>query len=169
MAQMGRPGLSLTQKKELWRRWKKGESLSEIGRALGRHAGSIHGVVKANGGIVPAARTRSARTLSVTEREEISRGLAHHESIRRIAARLRRAPSTVWPTSLNAAGNPPRSRPGPDLQKILGHSDLAMVRRCLGKGREDPRHDRRGRQSVGVPITEASNRLARRPAIRDQP
>lgn len=67
----------------------------EIDRALGRHAGSIHGVVKANGGIVPAARTRSARTLSVTEREEISRGLAHHESISRIAARLQRAPSTV--------------------------------------------------------------------------
>lgn len=76
MAQMGRPGLSSTQKKELWRRWKKGESLSEIGRALGKHAGSIHGVVKANGGIVPGARTRSTRMLSVSEREEISRGLA---------------------------------------------------------------------------------------------
>jgi IS30 family transposase len=95
MAQMGRPGLSSTQKRELWRRWKKGESLSEIGRALGRHAGSIHGVVKANGGIVPPTRTRSARTLSVAEREEISRGLARRVSIRRIAARLGRAPSTV--------------------------------------------------------------------------
>ena len=95
MAQMGRPGLTSAQKKELWRRWKEGESLSEIGRALGKHAGSIHGVVKANGGIVPAARTRSARTLSLVEREEISRGLAHGRSMRRIAARLGRAPSTV--------------------------------------------------------------------------
>lgn len=93
-AQMGRPGLSSVQKKELWRRWKKGESLSEIGRALGRRAGSIHGVVKA-GGIVPPDRTRSPRTLSLVDREEISRGLARHESIRRIAIRLRRAPSTV--------------------------------------------------------------------------
>ena len=83
------------QKKELWRRWKEGESLSEIGRALGKHAGSIHGVVKAHGGIVPAARRRSARTLSFAEREEISRGLAHEEPVRRIAARLGRAPSTV--------------------------------------------------------------------------
>ena len=51
--------------------------------------------MKADGGIVPAARTRSARTLSLVEREEISRGLAHGGSMRRIAARLGRAPSTV--------------------------------------------------------------------------
>ncbi len=95
MAQMGRPGLTSAQKKELWRRWKEGQSLSEIGRALGRHAGSIHGVVKSNGGIVPAARTRSARTLSLVEREEISRELAGGRSMRRIASGLGRAPSTV--------------------------------------------------------------------------
>jgi len=95
MAQMGRPGLTSDQKKELWRRWKEGESLSEIGRALGRHAGSIHGVVKANGGIGPATRTRSARTLSLVEREEISRELAGGRSMRRIASGLGRAPSTV--------------------------------------------------------------------------
>ena len=69
MAQMGRPGLTLAQKKDMWRRWKEGQSLSEIGRALGRHAGSIHGVVKANGGIVPPERRRAARTLALTERE----------------------------------------------------------------------------------------------------
>jgi IS30 family transposase len=95
MAQMGRPGLTSEQGKELWRRWKEGESLSEIGRALGRHAGSIHGVVKANGGIVPATRTRSARVLSLVEREEISRELAGGRSMRRIASRLGRAPSTI--------------------------------------------------------------------------
>ena len=42
MAQMGRPGLTASQKAELWNRWKNGQSLSEIGRALGKHAGSIH-------------------------------------------------------------------------------------------------------------------------------
>jgi hypothetical protein len=36
MAQMGRPGLSTAQKAELWRRWKDGQSLSDIGRALGK-------------------------------------------------------------------------------------------------------------------------------------
>ena len=50
MAHMGRPGLSAPQKAELWHRWKQGQSLSEIGRALGKHAGSIHGVVSSNGG-----------------------------------------------------------------------------------------------------------------------
>ena len=95
MAQRGRPGLSAEQKRELWRRWKAGESLSEIGRALGRQAGSIHGVVEANGGYVPASRRRSARVLSLAEREEISRGLAEGLSLRTIARRSRRAGSTI--------------------------------------------------------------------------
>ncbi|MEJ8639907.1 IS30 family transposase [Streptomyces sp. MS2.AVA.5] len=95
MARIGRPGLSDEQKREVWRRWRDGQSLSEIGRALGKVPGSIHGVVAANGGFVPAARTRSAGVLSLAEREEISRGLAAGDSFRAIAGRLGRAPSTV--------------------------------------------------------------------------
>ena len=91
----GRPGLTPAQKRDLWQRWKDGQSLSEIARALGKHPGSIHGVVKANGGIVPAIRTRAARSLTSAEREEISRGLAQGASMRAIAARMRRAPSTI--------------------------------------------------------------------------
>lgn len=91
----GRPGLTPAQKKDLWQRWKEGQSLSDIARALGKHPGSIHGVVKANGGIVPATTTRAARSLSTAEREEISRGIAQGDSMRLIAARLRRSPSTV--------------------------------------------------------------------------
>jgi transposase InsO family protein len=56
MARMGRPGLSSAQKAELWQRWKSGQSLSDIGRALGKHAGSVHGVLSANGGILSATR-----------------------------------------------------------------------------------------------------------------
>ncbi|WP_366519075.1 helix-turn-helix domain-containing protein [Natronocella acetinitrilica] len=92
---MGRPGLSAGQKAELWARWKAGESLSDIGRALGKHAGSIHGVVAARGGIAPAERRRSRLALTLAEREEISRGLAAGASIREIALRLNRASSTV--------------------------------------------------------------------------
>jgi IS30 family transposase len=95
MAQRGRPGLSPEQKRELWSRWKAGESLSEIGRALGKQAGSIHGVVASNGGYVPAVRRRSPRVLTISEREEISRGLAEGASLRRIAGRLHRAPSSI--------------------------------------------------------------------------
>ncbi len=95
MARIGRPGLSDEQKREVWRRWRDGQSLSEIGRALGKVPGSIHGVVAANGGFVPAARARSAGVLSLAEREEISRGLAAGDSFRAIAGRMGRAPSTV--------------------------------------------------------------------------
>ena len=95
MAQRGRPGLLPAQKRELWRRWKAGESLSEIGRALGRQAGSIHGVVAANGGYLPSTRRRSARVLSVAEREEISLGLAGGLSVRAITPSHRRASSTI--------------------------------------------------------------------------
>ena len=95
MAHMGRPGLSAAQKAELWQRWKQGQSLSEIGRALGKHAGSIHGVLSSNGGFIPLVRKRSRWALTLAEREEISRGLATARSIRQIAATLGRAPSTV--------------------------------------------------------------------------
>ena len=57
MAQMGRPGLSSQQKEELWERWKAGQSLSDIGRTLGKHAASVFGVLLSKGGIAPTART----------------------------------------------------------------------------------------------------------------
>ena len=66
MAQMGRPGLSSQQKRELWVRWKAGQSLSDIGRGLGKHAGSIFGVLLSKGGIAPPARIRSRRSLLCT-------------------------------------------------------------------------------------------------------
>ena len=95
MSRTGRPGLSLQQKKELWNRWKDGQSLSEIGRVLGKHAGSIHGVLSANGGIAPRIRKARAGSLTFAEREEISRGLATNSSLRSIAKQLGRAPSTI--------------------------------------------------------------------------
>ncbi len=95
MPRTGRPGLSAQQKKELWNRWKDGQSLSEIGRALGKHAGSIHGVLSASGGIFPREKQRRRDTLTLAEREEISRSLATQCSLRSIAERLGRAPSTI--------------------------------------------------------------------------
>lgn len=92
---MGRPGLSAKEKKDLWARWRLGQSLSDIGRALGKHAGSIYGVLAASGGITPPTRTRRQTALSLREREEISRGLAKGLSLRAIAKRLRKAPSTI--------------------------------------------------------------------------
>ena len=95
MAQMGRPGLSVLQKAEMWRRWKRGESHSDIGRALGKQPASIHGTIAIYGGIAPLPRRRSSRSLSWEEREELSRGMAAGDSMRMIAATIGRAPSTV--------------------------------------------------------------------------
>lgn len=75
-AQMGRQGLSASEKAELWRRWKEGQTLSVTGRALGKHAGPIHGVLSLNSGISPAKRKRSRLALTLLEREDLSRGLA---------------------------------------------------------------------------------------------
>lgn len=88
-------GLSSGQKAELWRRWKAGESLSDIGMALGKHAASVFQIVTSRGGIAPAPRRRSRLALTLEEREEISRGLAVGHSIWAIAVSLGRAPSTI--------------------------------------------------------------------------
>src|SRR5438045_7531622 len=95
MAQLGRPGLSAHQKQELWSRWRMGQSISEIGRALGKQSGSIHGVLASNGGVTPYVKSRACCALTLAEREEISRGLVEGLSVREIAALLQRAPSTV--------------------------------------------------------------------------
>jgi IS30 family transposase len=52
-------------------------------------------VLALTGGITPATRRRARLALGLEEREEISRGIAAGRSIRRIAARLGRAASTV--------------------------------------------------------------------------
>jgi len=84
-----------TERRELWERWRRGESVSDIARALDRAPGTIHCTLRERGGVAPAERRRSQRTLSVAEREEISRGIAAGESGRVIARRLGRAPSTI--------------------------------------------------------------------------
>ena len=95
MAQMGRPGLSPEGKSEVWRRWRAGESFLGIGKALGKPAGSIYGVIRLCGGYAPAARKRSSWALTLSEREDISRGVSAGLSIRAIARQLNRAPSAI--------------------------------------------------------------------------
>jgi IS30 family transposase len=80
---------------DLWRRYKSGESILGIARALGRADSSVHRVLQHTGGIAPENRHRSARVLSLVEREEVSRGLAAGYTIRAIARGLNRATSTV--------------------------------------------------------------------------
>ena len=95
MVQSLRPRLTAAHKTELWRRWRRGESLNAIGRALGRIAKVVRYEVARTGGIPPPARQRSRLALTLPEREAISRGLASGTSVRQISRQLRRAPSTV--------------------------------------------------------------------------
>jgi IS30 family transposase len=82
-------------KSEIWHKYKQGESLWSIARSLNRSSSSIYRQLAPTGGIPPAIRTRSRRALSLAEREEISRGLVAAQSIRVMATRLGRAPSTI--------------------------------------------------------------------------
>jgi hypothetical protein len=76
MAQGKRNRLSAEQRTEMWRRWKAGESLHEIGWAFGKDHWSIQFLLSQRGGIAPPVRRRSLRTLTLDEREDISRGIA---------------------------------------------------------------------------------------------
>jgi transposase, IS30 family len=87
--------LSSAQRAELWSRWKAGQSLNAIGRALGKDKQVIHFLLARHGGIAPPVRRRSRRALTLAEREDISRGIASGCSMRLIAQHLSRSSSTV--------------------------------------------------------------------------
>ena len=74
------------QKAELWERWKSGQCVADIARALARRNKSgVYRVLAVNGGIAPSPRRRAPIALRLEEREEISRGIVGGRSIRRIA------------------------------------------------------------------------------------
>jgi IS30 family transposase len=84
------------QKRELWERWKQGQSISAISRALERRNKSgVQQIVALHGGIAPMPRRRAVVALRMEEREEISRGIAAGLSLRSIARALGRSPSTI--------------------------------------------------------------------------
>ena len=90
-----RRGFTAAEKTELWDRWQGGESLKAIGRAFGKPSSSIYCQVSPHGGIRPVVRRRSRLALTLSEREEISRGIVVQRSIRSIATIVGRSPSTV--------------------------------------------------------------------------
>ena len=100
--------LSELEKSEVWDRFEAGESQRSISRRLGRSLSTIRTLLLGSGFRRPVPGVEwSALRLSLTEREEISRGLAAGESLRCVAAQLGRAPSTV---SREVAGNGGRHR-----------------------------------------------------------
>src|ERR1700691_2856483 len=106
MTQVNRARLSATESTDIWSRWKAGQSLHEIGRAFGKGHSSIRCLVLQRVWIAPAARRRSLLTLTLAEREDISRGIACGSSIREIARGLERAASTVSREVTRHGGRP---------------------------------------------------------------
>jgi IS30 family transposase len=105
MKQRRRIYYSAAQRAEIWDRWQAGESMSSVGRRFDRESSSVFSVISPTGGIRPPVRRRAARALSLGEREEISRGLSAHCSLRRIARQLGRAPSTISREILRNGGS----------------------------------------------------------------
>ncbi|MBY8608711.1 IS30 family transposase [Burkholderia arboris] len=84
-----------SQKALMWERWRRGESLQQIAQLFDRNHSSVQGILAETGGIQPKQRRRSSLALTLAEREEISRSVVAGDSIRAIAIRLARAPSTI--------------------------------------------------------------------------
>jgi IS30 family transposase len=95
MKQRPRIYYSDAQKALMFERWKQGATLHEIAMLFDRGHSSVQRILSDAGGIAPPERSRSRLSLTLGEREEISRALAIGYSIRGIAAHLGRAASTV--------------------------------------------------------------------------
>ncbi len=110
-----------SQKALMWERWRKGESLQQIAQLFDRNHSSIQRILAETGGIQPARRCRSRLALTLAEREEISRGLIAGRSIRSIAMKLKRSPSTIS-REVNRNGGPPDYRAGQAEQAAWGRA-----------------------------------------------
>src|SRR5260370_7964141 len=95
----------------MWRRRAAGEAGTRIARHMGRYRRSVGDYIHKAGGVRPRPRKRARIALSLQEREEISRGLAAGDSLRLIAARIGRSPSTV--SREGAPNHGPRHSPPP--------------------------------------------------------
>lgn len=82
-------------KKELWQRWRSGQSCSEIARALEATPASVHIRLVHTGGITPVSRKRDQTHLNLQERKFIQKGLENKWSLNHIASILDRSPSTI--------------------------------------------------------------------------
>jgi IS30 family transposase len=106
VARRRRWGVPTERNRELWARWKAGESIAAIARAFGRTPGTVYQVLAREGGIGRAPRRRSRLARTSLEREEITRGLAAGWSLRQIARAVHRAPSTISREILRNGGRP---------------------------------------------------------------
>ncbi len=128
-----RVGFTAAQTAERWERWRKGEGLKSIGRVFGKGSSSIYSHLSPTGGIRPPPRRRSRRALTLSEREEISRGIVALQSIRSIAGSLGRSPSTVS-REVSRNGGDARYRAAAVTRLSEEHSLLVFKKNGVPKG-----------------------------------
>ena len=121
---MQRCRMSIADHEELWRRRRRGETYAAIGRAVGRTAEAVFYVVRRTGGVAPRPRRRAAGTLTRTDREEVSRGLAAGCRVRRLRA--------------SCTGPPPRSRGRSSGMAAAGSIAAIGPMRALGRAPVGP-------------------------------
>ncbi|MDQ1737278.1 MAG: hypothetical protein QOH56_3529 [Pseudonocardiales bacterium] len=175
MNPIGCPGLTPAQKKELWQRWKDWQSLSEIARALGKHPGSIHGVVKANGGIAPAAKTRAVADVGGAAGDLAGLGPGRVATTWRVLRSCRSPPTaTSWPDRGRCRDGWTSSVPRARSRRCIGRpasADSGARAGCLGTGhrhamRAQPRAVDRQRTTAHVGRVTAWPAKQRRPTAR---
>jgi len=89
------PVLSGEEKAQIWAGLKRGETLDELACRLGRSFSGVRYVAYQRGYVAPRGGQHSGFRLSAAERDEIAVAVAAGDSLRSIAARLGRAPSTI--------------------------------------------------------------------------
>lgn len=87
--------LSTSETRDMWTRWRSGESATQIASALERWIPTVWTQLLRAGGFAPPERTRHPQHLDEREREEISRCLAKRMGVREIARAVGRVPSTI--------------------------------------------------------------------------
>ena len=87
--------LSRADRAEIERRIREGATFEAAAAAVGCSTKSIQRYLALTGGVKGRLKARSRLRLSLAEREELSRGLVAGDSLRAIARRLGRAPSTI--------------------------------------------------------------------------
>jgi DNA-binding CsgD family transcriptional regulator len=96
VVEMSRPfKLTPAEVDEIWARWRSGQAVKVLSRQMRVNPSTVRDLLHRTGGIRPTPKRRWELRLTLTEREEISRGLAAGFSLRVIAAALGRSPSTV--------------------------------------------------------------------------
>jgi IS30 family transposase len=95
MPRVIRPYLGSAEREQIWVRWRAGEPIWKIARSLDRSSQTVCDELDRGGGISPRPRRRAPHSLSLHEREEISRGLAAQRSLRSIARSLCRSASSL--------------------------------------------------------------------------